>query len=101
MDQILFGGGPVPDESAPPLVRTSGRVRKSPPPEDPAWHERQRRVEVYRARLEAGKGLFADVQAPERPLDELIKEEQEARAAAIAERSASESGRVARRAEAS
>lgn len=95
MDHPVFAG-PGPDDPAPPApVRTSGRVRKSPPPEDPAWHERQRRVEVYRRRLEEGKGLFADRQHPERPLDELIREEREARAAALAGRSASASGRVA------
>lgn len=57
------------------------RRRRSPPPEDPAWHERQRRVELYRQRVEAGKGVFCDAPTPERTLDELMAEERAEREA--------------------
>jgi hypothetical protein len=57
-----------------------GRRRRSPPPEDPAWHERQRRVELYRQRVEAGLGVFSDAPGRERSLDELLADERAERA---------------------
>lgn len=67
------------DDRPPPHAR---RRRRSPPPEnDPAWHERQRRVERYRLRVEAGLGVFCDAPTPERTLDELMAEERAEREA--------------------
>jgi hypothetical protein len=51
-----------------------GRRRRSADPDSPAWREKQRRVLIYRQRLEQGRGIFSEEQTPERPLDELIAE---------------------------
>lgn len=61
----------------------SGRRRRSPPPEDPAWHERQRRVEHYRLRVEAGKGVFRGEPGRGRSGDELLAEERAEREGVI------------------
>jgi len=72
---------PAPDAPRPLRPLKGGRPRRRrpgrPPAEerdDPVWEERQRRVAVYRRRLEQGLGLFSDDQPPERPIAEVLAE---------------------------
>jgi hypothetical protein len=62
------------DELRERLAPGRSRRRRNAEPDSPAWREKQRRVLIYRQRVEEGRGIFSEEQTPERPLDELIAE---------------------------